>query len=316
MGKFAYGGVGWPSKGRIGNLFSQPVRPFDPNPLLSQASLAANPTRWKLTLPALGWALLALAFALSSAVAAEHKRVLVIHSFGPASPPFTTHSMAFETELIERSGERFDLDEVSLDHARYAAPEMQDALVEYLQKRQAKWQPDLVVPIGSPAALFVAEHRDRLFPQTPILYTGLDQRRLPPDALQKNATLVGENFDVPGFAQDILQVAPATTNIVVVLGDSELERYWAAAFQKEFEPFTNRVSFTWLNHLPFDQMLERLSRLPPRSFIFLILLLRDAAGVTHNADEALKRIHAVANAPVNGIFENQLGLGIVGGRLY
>jgi len=38
--------------------------------------------------------------------------------------------------------------------------------------------------------------------------------------------------------------------------------------------------------------------------------------VTHNADEALKRIHAVANAPVNGIFQNQLGLGIVGGRLY
>jgi PAS domain S-box-containing protein len=56
--------------------------------------------------------------------------------------------------------------------------------------------------------------------------------------------------------------------------------------------------------------------LPPRSYIFLVLLLRDAAGVTHNADEALKRIHAVANAPVNGIFQNQLGLGIVGGRLY
>src|SRR5262249_44784669 len=29
-----------------------------------------------------------------------------------------------------------------------------------------------------------------------------------------------------------------------------------------------------------------------------------------------KRIHAVANAPVNSIFQNQLGLGIVGGRLY
>ena len=47
---------------------------------------------------------------------------------------------------------------------------MQEAIVDYLQKRQAKWQPDLVVPIGSPATIFVAKYRDRLFPETPILY--------------------------------------------------------------------------------------------------------------------------------------------------
>jgi PAS domain S-box-containing protein len=63
-------------------------------------------------------------------------------------------------------------------------------------------------------------------------------------------------------------------------------------------------------------MLDKTKALPPDSYIFLILLLRDAAGVTHNADEALQRIHAVANAPINGIFQHQLGLGIVGGRLY
>src|SRR5262249_44014774 len=108
----------------------------------------------------------------------------------------------------------------------------------------------------------------------------------------------------------------ATTNIVVVIGASPLEQYWKAAFEKEFEPFSTRVAFTWFDNLSFDQMLERVSKLPPRSFIFVILLLRDASGVTHNADEALKRIHAVATAPVNGIFQNQLGLGIVGGRLY
>src|SRR5437764_5468602 len=63
-------------------------------------------------------------------------------------------------------------------------------------------------------------------------------------------------------------------------------------------------------------MLEKTRALPPDSFIFLILLLRDATGVRHNADEALQRIQAVANAPMNSIFQHQLGLGIVGGRLY
>ena len=76
------------------------------------------------------------------------------------------------------------------------------------------------------------------------------------------------------------------------------------------------MSFTWLNDLSFDEMLGRVAKLPPRSFIFLGLLLRDAAGVTHNEDDALKSLHAVANAPINGVYQNQLGLGIVGGRLY
>ncbi len=248
--------------------------------------------------------------------AAQPKRVLIVHSFVNAAPPFTTHSMAFETTLTTEMGEPVDLDEITLDVARYATSDMEEALVEYLRKRQEKWQPDLVVPVGSPAGVFVAQYRDRLFPMTPVIYTGMDRRRLPPDALQKNAAFIGESFDFPGMVEDILQVSPATTNIAVVLGASQLEQYWAAAIQREWLPFTNRVSFTWLNDLSFDQMLERVSTLPPRSFIFLVLLMRDASGVTHNTDEALNRIHAVANAPVTGIFQHQLGLGIVGGRLY
>jgi signal transduction histidine kinase len=76
------------------------------------------------------------------------------------------------------------------------------------------------------------------------------------------------------------------------------------------------VQFTWVNDLTFDQMLELAANLPSRSFILLGLLLRDAAGVTHNEDEALQRLRAVSNAPINGLYQHQLGLGIVGGRLY
>lgn len=240
----------------------------------------------------------------------------MVHSFGSSAPPFTTHSTAFETTLTQEMGKRVDLDEVSLDMARYDQPDMEEAFVEFLLKRLAKWQPDLVVPIGSPAGRFVVKFRDRLFPGTPVIYTGMDRRTVPPDAITKNATFVGENFKLAGLVEDILQLAPDTTNIEVILGATPLERYWTIEFSRAFEPFTNRVSFNFLNDLSFDQMLGRLSKLPPRSFILLGLLLRDASGVTHNEDEALQRLHAVANAPINGLYQNQLGLGIVGGRLY
>src|SRR5262249_30973432 len=145
---------------------------------------------------------------------------------------------------------------------------------------------------------------------------GMDQRTVPPDAITKNATFVGDDFKLAGLVEDILQLAPDTTNIEVILGATPLERYWTIEFRRAFEPCANRVSFNFLNDLSFDQMLERLSKLPPRSFILLGLFLRDASGVTHNEDEALQHLHAVANAPINGLYQNQLGLGIVGGHLY
>jgi signal transduction histidine kinase len=76
------------------------------------------------------------------------------------------------------------------------------------------------------------------------------------------------------------------------------------------------VKFTWVNDLSFDQMLDLVSKLPPRSFVLLGLLLRDASGVTYNEDFALARLHAVSRAPINGLFQHEVGLGIVGGRLY
>src|SRR5262245_61063601 len=102
------------------------------------------------------WAILALACGFVALLAdtvsaATPKRVLVVHSFGNAAPPFTTHSTAFETELTARMGEQIDLDEVSLDVARYATLDMEEALVDLMRARQTKWQPDLVVPVGSPA---------------------------------------------------------------------------------------------------------------------------------------------------------------------
>jgi hypothetical protein len=67
-------------------------------------------------------------------------RVLVVHSFGSAAPPFTTHSIAFETALTKEIGERVDLDEVSLDVARLCEPGYGRSLVDVMRKR---W------PVGS-----------------------------------------------------------------------------------------------------------------------------------------------------------------------
>ena len=101
-----------------------------------------------------------------------------------------------------------------------------------------------------------------------------------------------------------------------VLALQQVEGEWVEQCRREFQPFTNRVSFTWLNDLSSDQILKRCATLPPRSFIFHGFFILDAAGIHYERNEVLRRLHEVANAPVFAYFASELGLGSIGGRLF
>ncbi len=269
-----------------------------------------------------GWRWVLLVMMTLGAAAAEPKRVLVVQSFGHGLTPFAIGSDSFRSALDEAMGKRVDVDEVSMEMARYTRTNqeetfLEDAFVGFLEKRIANWKPDLVVTIGSPAGRFVAKNRDRIFPQTPVLYSSMDRRiLLSLDALKTNAACVGTALDTAGFAEDLLQLAPDTTNLVFVIGASALERYWMDAFRSGFAAFTNRMQLTFLNNLSFEAMEKQVAHLPPHSFIFLVLMIQDVDGVMLSEDEMLRRLHTAANAPINSVWRNQLGAGIVGGRLY
>jgi signal transduction histidine kinase len=247
---------------------------------------------------------------------ASPKRILILDSFGRDVAPFNVAVSAFRTTIARELGEPVDIYEASLDKARFAEPEKDGPFIEFLRSRFETRPVDLVVPIGAPAVRFVAQHRDQLFPGTPIVYTGTDPRMFPPGLLQTNATAVTQKVKIAGIIEDILQVRPDTTNIVVVLGNSPLERFWVGECQREFQAFTNRVGFTWYNELSLEQMCERSAALPPHSFILYAMLVLDAAKVPYDNDAGLQRLHAVANAPIFAYFESQFGGAAIGGRLY
>ena len=94
-------------------------------------------------------------------------------------------------------------------------------------------------------------------------------RLLPPGALEKNAAYIGQVYDIPGMLEDMLQIAPATKNIEVVVGATPLEHLWQEVFQKAAEPLANRINFTYYSDLSFDQMLQRVANAATKLLHFL-----------------------------------------------
>lgn len=258
-------------------------------------------------------AALLLFAAIDSAFAAP-KRVLLLHSFGRDFAPFNEYGKQLRSELNLQSRDHLDIFEVSLATARFPDGE-EGPFVDYLRALFVNRPIDLVITIGGPAVSFSQKYRQQLFSDVPVLHTAFEERRFPESALTPREAVVAASIDIPGAMRHILQALPDTKNIVIVLGNSPLEKYWASEVKTEIAPFEDRVAFIWFNELSFEEMLKRAAALPPHSAIFFGILSVDAAGVPHEEGRAMARLHAAANAPVFSHIDMFFGQAIVGGPI-
>lgn len=100
-----------------------------------------------------------------------------------------------------------------------------------------------------------------------------------------------------------------------MIGDAPIEKFWVNEFLHASHPFEGRVKSVFMNNLSFGEIQKRVAVLPPASAIYFGDLVIDAQGVPYRQEEVLARLHAVANAPIFGQYDYQLGDGIVGGPL-
>ncbi len=253
--------------------------------------------------------------AACGALGAAPKEVLLLHSFGQGFEPFKSFTEMFRSQLTEQLGEPVEFHDVTLESARFESGATEGPLVDYLSLLFAARRLDLVVTIGGPAARFGEKYRPRLFPSTPMLFAAVDQRHLQTVALTTNDVAAAVANDPSRTLENILHVLPETTNVAVVIGNSPLEQFWLGEMRRLFQPFASRANFVWFNDLSFAEMQRRIAALPPRSAIFYVLFAIDVDGVPQEEKGVLAKLHAVANAPIFGLHDTQLGRGVVGGPL-
>ena len=259
--------------------------------------------------------LLLASLACSNAWAAEPKRVMLLHSFGRDFKPWSEYAKSIRTELERQSHWPLDITDHSLVSARSSDEDPEKPFVDYLHALFAKQPLDLIISIGAPAAAFVQRHRQRLFIDTPMVFTAVEQRRVQYSNLTANDAVVAVWINYFAAVENILRVLPDTKDVTVVVGTSPIEKFWKEAIGKELEPLSGRIRVSWTDHLSFDELLERAAALPPQSAIFWELMIVDAAGVVHEGGAPLTRLHDVANAPIFSYDESFFGREIVGGPL-
>ena len=243
------------------------------------------------------------------------RQVLVLQSVDRGSLVFDRFTANFRTSLQERAGQAITLVEFVVTPAGFTeSPE--NAIIDFLQSLfRGGRTPDLIVTVGGPATAFVRANRQRLFPQTPVLFAATETRFLRGADLADDETSVTVSIDYTRLVDDILQLLPATQNLLMVTGSGPLGRFWRSELERNFERYRGRLAFIWSDDLSYEQLQQRAATLPPHSAIFYLSSGTFAEGGWQNEERTLADFSSHATAPVFGVQSVWLGAGIVGGRL-
>ena len=112
-----------------------------------------------------------------------------------------------------------------------------------------------------------------------------------------------------------VRLQPDTQRVVVVVGSSQLERYWVDQLKHDFLPYSGKIEVSYLTGLTMNEVLRRVAELPPHTIILNTFFFEDARGQFFLEGEALDLVAGAAHVPVYAIYSSDIGHGVVGGRM-
>jgi signal transduction histidine kinase len=247
---------------------------------------------------------------------AATRHVVVLYDERPSLPGLAIIDASLSDTLTSRSREPLEGYREAMDLSRLGSDDYLPLLGDHLRAKYANLTIDVVVAVMGPALDFLLQYGGEIFPGTPIVFSGIDRNELGDRPLPAHVTGVLVKREFLPTLELALRLHPDTQDVVYVAGTSEFDRRLVEQAKRELAAYNDEVALTFLTDLPFEHLLEEMSRLPPQTVVLYSTLFQDGAGQAFVPHEAAKRISEAASAPVYGFVDQYLGYGIVGGHLY
>ncbi len=201
-----------------------------------------------------------------------------------------------------------------LDFSRGSERESRIRIRNQLQYKLGDTQVDIVITIGALATDFLAREGKGLFPGTMVISLISPNSAVLPHDYGKVINIPWK-VDPSGTLSTALSLFPETRRIFVVTGANDSILPFLDEVKKAFSPWEGKLEFEFSNEMTYDEMLRRVSTLPPDSIILYSPYFVDTTGRSFVPAEVVSRLSQSATAPVFSTLEEYLGRGIVGGSL-
>lgn len=242
------------------------------------------------------------------------KRVLVLNSYHPG--------YVWGDSVNEGIRRVFDSSDLMVNiryefmDTKHLRPEVIfERLREIYLVKYSLFQFDVVIATDNNALNFLLQYRDELFPDTPVVFCGINGFK--DEMLQGATDFTGfaENSDFRGTVDIALKIHPDTENIAYVSGTSTSSLINQLRMKEIIPFYQDKYKMIDLSRLNPEQLKEKLRKLPEKTIIIYLSYYKMEDGTFLTVQESTSLVFNNAGLPMYSPWEYTMGYGIVGGMM-
>lgn len=241
-------------------------------------------------------------------------QILILHSYSQEYPwtkyqhqGFTEHLYANQTPAPAISTEHLDTKRIPFSET------YREQFAGYLASKYANYRPDLIYVTDDNALTLARTHFPRLFPDAPIIFSGVNdydvERQLDPTRI----TGVYERKDIAPNIQVLRTMSREVSDILVVGDGSSTYHSIEREIRQALKDYPE-ITATYLANERVDELIAGLTGRKEK-YLFLTTLggVSDASGRTLSLDETISTIGSTGNFVTLSMEDAYLRAGVVGG---
>lgn len=254
-------------------------------------------------------------FSLYLSFASDAKHIVILNSYHRGYN-WTDEQSDAMLRSIRDAAPTSTQDVVYMDWKRYPTEKNLEIMADMLHSRYEGRKVDLILTTDDAALLFALKYRGDFLSNAPIVYSGVfEQSAKGYTASQAGVTGVYEDVDPQGTIRLALMLHPGYKNVYIVHDSSETSLALEAKILEDLASVDPSLNPHVLTNMPFATLCQKLSALPPESFVLLASYARDADGLVMQPERFAELMSPVATAPIFTLYDHMLGMGVVGGSL-
>lgn len=242
----------------------------------------------------------------------DEKNVLILSSYGNQSTIFAgDESKQWTDEIISSINSQFLDSEKNIN-----------LKVEYMDSGEKFWPQyyelykssfshvkfDAVISLDDYAFNFLLKHGDDLFPNTPVIFSGV--HNLNKSIVSEHPLFTGrvKNNDIQGTIDIALKLHPNAKQLFVIDND-EQSKEWLTSWYKN----KDKINITFCSEKNASKIKEKINNLPKDSIIYFGGIIKDDTGQDMTVQSSTEFLFKDINIPVYSVYYMQLNKESVGG---
>lgn len=211
--------------------------------------------------------------------------------------------------------QNIELDVEYMDTRHISESEYFTALKEVYSYKFKNNRYDLIISSDDKAFHFLQQYRATLFPNTPIVFCGVNNRDI--KLWQKKHLMTGiiEGFDIDGTIELALKFHPNLKNIYYINDTTITGRNVEKVLQESISRYQEQLHFVELTGDNLQAIVAKEKNIPANSILLFLIYFKDKEGTIFNYAESIEIVSKNSPVPIYGVWDFHLGHGIVGGLL-